>query len=146
MDPLLCLCFCSLGLLYAGDKLVEVNGVSVEGLDPEQVIHILVTAALGWLVTDLVTCQAPWCVCYNVVPLGSFLSSALDLVCCRVAHQTSCLTPKSPGKGWDSSLHKLLPLRLSRPLTHTHTQKSPITCARWETEPGLSEVSEAVCS
>lgn len=32
-----------LGLLYAGDKLVEVNGVSVEGLDPEQVIHILVT-------------------------------------------------------------------------------------------------------
>ncbi|XP_011829949.1 PREDICTED: MAGUK p55 subfamily member 4 [Mandrillus leucophaeus] len=28
-------------LLYAGDKLVEVNGVSVEGLDPEQVIHIL---------------------------------------------------------------------------------------------------------
>uniref|UniRef100_A0A2K5XJ46 MAGUK p55 scaffold protein 4 n=1 Tax=Mandrillus leucophaeus TaxID=9568 RepID=A0A2K5XJ46_MANLE len=30
-----------LRLLYAGDKLVEVNGVSVEGLDPEQVIHIL---------------------------------------------------------------------------------------------------------
>ncbi|XP_032134540.1 MAGUK p55 subfamily member 4 isoform X2 [Sapajus apella] len=29
------------GLLYAGDKLVEVNGISVEGLDPEQVIHIL---------------------------------------------------------------------------------------------------------
>lgn len=50
---------------------MEVNGVSVEGLDPEQVIHILVTAALGWLVTDLVTCQAPWCVCYNVVALKS---------------------------------------------------------------------------
>uniref|UniRef100_A0A8I6ASJ9 MAGUK p55 scaffold protein 4 n=1 Tax=Rattus norvegicus TaxID=10116 RepID=A0A8I6ASJ9_RAT len=32
------------GLLYAGDKLVEVNGVPVEGLDPEQVIHILVTS------------------------------------------------------------------------------------------------------
>uniref|UniRef100_A0A8D2QKV3 MAGUK p55 scaffold protein 4 n=1 Tax=Zonotrichia albicollis TaxID=44394 RepID=A0A8D2QKV3_ZONAL len=29
------------GLLYAGDKLVEVNGVPVEGLDPEQVINIL---------------------------------------------------------------------------------------------------------
>ncbi|XP_051846480.1 MAGUK p55 subfamily member 4 [Antechinus flavipes] len=29
------------GLLYAGDKLVEVNGISVEGLEPEQVIHIL---------------------------------------------------------------------------------------------------------
>ncbi|XP_063811608.1 MAGUK p55 subfamily member 4-like, partial [Pseudophryne corroboree] len=30
------------GLLYAGDKLVEVNGVSVDGLEPEQVIQILV--------------------------------------------------------------------------------------------------------
>nr|XP_034993200.1 MAGUK p55 subfamily member 4 isoform X2 [Zootoca vivipara] len=29
------------GLLYAGDKLVEVNRVPVEGLEPEQVIHIL---------------------------------------------------------------------------------------------------------
>ncbi|XP_036396655.1 MAGUK p55 subfamily member 4 [Megalops cyprinoides] len=29
------------GLLYAGDKLVEVNGQSVEGLQPEQVIQIL---------------------------------------------------------------------------------------------------------
>ncbi|XP_044525336.1 MAGUK p55 subfamily member 4 [Gracilinanus agilis] len=29
------------GLLYAGDKLVEVNGISVDGLEPEQVIHIL---------------------------------------------------------------------------------------------------------
>uniref|UniRef100_A0A6I8PN51 Membrane protein, palmitoylated 4 n=1 Tax=Xenopus tropicalis TaxID=8364 RepID=A0A6I8PN51_XENTR len=29
------------GLLYAGDKLVEVNGVLVDGLEPEQVIQIL---------------------------------------------------------------------------------------------------------
>ncbi|KAG8432697.1 hypothetical protein GDO86_017079 [Hymenochirus boettgeri] len=29
------------GLLYAGDKLVEVNGVLVEGLEPEHVIQIL---------------------------------------------------------------------------------------------------------
>uniref|UniRef100_A0A663LYA9 MAGUK p55 scaffold protein 4 n=1 Tax=Athene cunicularia TaxID=194338 RepID=A0A663LYA9_ATHCN len=29
------------GLLYAGDKLVEVNGVPIEGLEPEQVINIL---------------------------------------------------------------------------------------------------------
>lgn len=41
---LFCVPVC-LGLLYAGDKLVEVNGVSVEGLDPEQVIHILVTVS-----------------------------------------------------------------------------------------------------
>lgn len=32
----------TVGLLYAGDKLVEVNGVSVDGLEPEQVINILV--------------------------------------------------------------------------------------------------------
>lgn len=32
----------TVGLLYAGDKLVEVNGVPVEGLEPEQVINILV--------------------------------------------------------------------------------------------------------
>uniref|UniRef100_A0A8C3L3V7 Membrane palmitoylated protein 4 n=1 Tax=Chrysolophus pictus TaxID=9089 RepID=A0A8C3L3V7_CHRPC len=31
----------TVGLLYAGDKLVEVNGVSVDGLEPEQVINIL---------------------------------------------------------------------------------------------------------
>ncbi|KAM9305607.1 MAGUK p55 subfamily member 4 [Gastrophryne carolinensis] len=30
------------GLLYAGDKLVEVNGFLVEGLEPEEVIQILV--------------------------------------------------------------------------------------------------------
>ncbi|KAM3917431.1 MAGUK p55 subfamily member 4 [Leptodactylus fuscus] len=30
------------GLLYAGDKLVEVNGVPVDGLEPEQVIQILI--------------------------------------------------------------------------------------------------------
>ncbi|XP_061082858.1 MAGUK p55 subfamily member 4 [Conger conger] len=29
------------GLLYAGDRLVEVNGLSVEGLEPEQIIQIL---------------------------------------------------------------------------------------------------------
>ncbi|NXG48301.1 MPP4 protein, partial [Psilopogon haemacephalus] len=29
------------GLLYAGDRLVEVNGVPIEGLEPEQVINIL---------------------------------------------------------------------------------------------------------
>ncbi|XP_041117591.1 MAGUK p55 subfamily member 4-like [Polyodon spathula] len=33
------------GLLYAGDKLVEVNGVAVHGLDPEQVIQVLARSA-----------------------------------------------------------------------------------------------------
>ncbi|XP_038171458.1 MAGUK p55 subfamily member 4 [Arvicola amphibius] len=46
------------GLLYAGDKLVEVNGVSVEGLEPEQVIHILAMAC-GTIVFKVVPVSAP---------------------------------------------------------------------------------------
>uniref|UniRef100_A0A2K5J6U6 Membrane palmitoylated protein 4 n=1 Tax=Colobus angolensis palliatus TaxID=336983 RepID=A0A2K5J6U6_COLAP len=48
------------GLLYAGDKLVEVNGVSVEGLDPEQVIHILGSSdgtIRHLLIASLCTCH-----------------------------------------------------------------------------------------
>ena len=56
---LFCVPVC-LGLLYAGDKLVEVNGVSVEGLDPEQVIHILVTALLSLSMTDCGIASSPW--------------------------------------------------------------------------------------
>ncbi|XP_068101199.1 MAGUK p55 subfamily member 4 isoform X3 [Hyperolius riggenbachi] len=41
------------GLLYAGDKLVEVNGVPVEGLEPEQVIHILIQSE-GTIVFKLI--------------------------------------------------------------------------------------------
>ncbi|KAM4697460.1 MAGUK p55 subfamily member 4 isoform 2-T2 [Rhinophrynus dorsalis] len=41
------------GLLYAGDKLVEVNGVPVDGLEPEQVIQILVHSE-GTIVFKLV--------------------------------------------------------------------------------------------
>lgn len=41
------------GLLYAGDKLVEVNGVPVEGLEPEQVINILVFIFLKFLLCTL---------------------------------------------------------------------------------------------
>uniref|UniRef100_A0A8C5IZ64 Membrane palmitoylated protein 4 n=1 Tax=Junco hyemalis TaxID=40217 RepID=A0A8C5IZ64_JUNHY len=48
------------GLLYAGDKLVEVNGVPVEGLDPEQVINILhsteVAAICGPVIVGPVFC------------------------------------------------------------------------------------------
>ncbi|CAH6791673.1 Mpp4 [Phodopus roborovskii] len=46
------------GLLYAGDKLVEVNGISVEGLDPEQVIHILATSC-GTIMFKVVPVPAP---------------------------------------------------------------------------------------
>ncbi|XP_042116254.1 MAGUK p55 subfamily member 4 [Peromyscus maniculatus bairdii] len=46
------------GLLYAGDKLVEVNGVSVEGLDPEEVIHIL-TLSCGTIMFKVVPVSAP---------------------------------------------------------------------------------------
>ncbi|MGH0117622.1 UNVERIFIED_CONTAM: hypothetical protein FKN15_041814 [Acipenser sinensis] len=41
------------GLLYAGDKLVEVNGVAVHGLEPEQVIQVLARSA-GNIVFKLV--------------------------------------------------------------------------------------------
>ncbi|XP_058889547.1 MAGUK p55 subfamily member 4-like isoform X2 [Acipenser ruthenus] len=41
------------GLLYAGDKLVEVNGVAVNGLEPEQVIQVLARSA-GNIVFKLV--------------------------------------------------------------------------------------------
>ncbi|XP_052049355.1 MAGUK p55 subfamily member 4 [Apodemus sylvaticus] len=46
------------GLLYAGDKLVEVNGVSVEGLDPEQVIHILAMSC-GTIMFKVIPVSAP---------------------------------------------------------------------------------------
>jgi len=63
----LCLCSCNVGLLYAGDKLVEVNGVPVEGLDPEQVIHILVTVLLVLFVSDVVGCRACGTCCHVTV-------------------------------------------------------------------------------
>ncbi|XP_055472747.1 MAGUK p55 subfamily member 4 [Psammomys obesus] len=46
------------GLLYAGDKLVEVNGISVEGLDPEQVIHILAMSC-GTIMFKVIPVSAP---------------------------------------------------------------------------------------
>lgn len=36
-----CLCVCG-GLLHAGDRVVEVNGFPVDGMEPEQVIQIVV--------------------------------------------------------------------------------------------------------
>ena len=42
-----CLCICVPGLLHPGDLLVEVNGNPVVGLEPEQVIQILVRHQVG---------------------------------------------------------------------------------------------------
>ena len=38
-------CWLAAGLLHAGDRIIEVNGYPVEGLDPEHVIQILVGQA-----------------------------------------------------------------------------------------------------
>ncbi|KAM6131889.1 LOW QUALITY PROTEIN: MAGUK p55 subfamily member 4 [Phoenicopterus ruber ruber] len=46
------------GLLYAGDKLVEVNGVPVEGLEPEQVINILALSQ-GTIMFKLIPVDRP---------------------------------------------------------------------------------------
>lgn len=35
------ICLCS-GLLHAGDRIVEVNGFPVDGMEPEQVIQVVV--------------------------------------------------------------------------------------------------------
>lgn len=36
-----CVCVCA-GLLHAGDRIMEVNGFPVDGMEPEQVIQIVV--------------------------------------------------------------------------------------------------------
>ena len=51
---------CCVGLLHTGDLLLEVNGNPVEGLEPEQVIQILVRPCLpnslpNSLLTDSLT-------------------------------------------------------------------------------------------
>lgn len=35
-------CWSVVGLLHAGDRIIEVNGFSVGGMEPEQVIHVVV--------------------------------------------------------------------------------------------------------
>lgn len=39
-------CVC-LGLLHAGDRIIEVNGFSVDGMEPEQVIQVVVSQLSG---------------------------------------------------------------------------------------------------
>lgn len=39
-------CVCA-GLLHAGDRIMEVNGFPVDGMEPEQVIQIVVRALGG---------------------------------------------------------------------------------------------------
>lgn len=82
---LFCVPVC-LGLLYAGDKLVEVNGVSVEGLDPEQVIHILVTVSSSpypWLTVMLHPAPGVCTVTGGGFEslLAAYSLQALELVC-----------------------------------------------------------------
>lgn len=36
-----CVCVC-VGLLHAGDRIIEVNGFPVDGMEPEQVIQVVV--------------------------------------------------------------------------------------------------------
>ncbi|XP_075886527.1 MAGUK p55 subfamily member 4-like [Nelusetta ayraudi] len=57
------------GLLHPGDELVEVNGNPVEGLEPEQVIHILV--------------QSHGTILFKVVPDSAHSSSSLKPVFMR---------------------------------------------------------------
>lgn len=39
--------FVCLGLLHAGDRIIEVNGFSVDGMEPEQVIQVVVSHLSG---------------------------------------------------------------------------------------------------
>lgn len=42
---MLLFCVCA-GLLHAGDRIMEVNGFSVDGMEPEQVIQVVVRLSL----------------------------------------------------------------------------------------------------
>lgn len=37
------------GLIHVGDEVIEVNGINVEGKTPNDVLTILVSGAVGWL-------------------------------------------------------------------------------------------------
>lgn len=39
--------FVCLGLLHAGDRIIEVNGFCVDGMEPEQVIQVVVSHLSG---------------------------------------------------------------------------------------------------
>ncbi|KAL8183671.1 UNVERIFIED_CONTAM: MAGUK p55 subfamily member 4 [Gekko kuhli] len=58
------------GLLYAGDKLVEVNGVPVEGLEPEQVIHILVRFYEDFSSTQWQHSQSQGTIMFKLIPVS----------------------------------------------------------------------------
>ncbi len=53
IDQKLCVCVCLLGLLYPGDKLVEVNGQKVHGLQPELILQMLVKTSFVFLISFL---------------------------------------------------------------------------------------------
>lgn len=39
---MMCVCVC-VGLLHTGDRVLEVNGFPVDGMEPEQVIQVVVS-------------------------------------------------------------------------------------------------------
>ncbi|KAG2459588.1 MPP4 protein, partial [Polypterus senegalus] len=81
------------GLLHAGDTLVEVNGVGVDGLDPEQVIQILVRTSgevtgldglqLGWTLTPLFSslkAQSQGTIVFKLIPISDRPVSSQTMV------------------------------------------------------------------
>lgn len=135
---LFCVPVC-LGLLYAGDKLVEVNGVSVEGLDPEQVIHILVTVLLALPMTHCGVASSPWRVHRDWrgirVPVGSLLSPGPRT--CLFPCISSPLPASSPQLTWTL-------LEMSFPSCSFSLRKTAQVLITWaallETEPGVGRV------
>lgn len=126
---LFCVTVC-LGLLYAGDKLVEVNGVSVEGLDPEQVIHILVNL-FAFLLMICINAKAELgpsslCVCtgmYRGLEFSWQLSPSRlpDLVCHPCHLLTSLLYPEKFWSCLENSPSQVAPSFFS----HGKTARAP---------------------
>lgn len=50
---MMCVCVC-VGLLHTGDRVLEVNGFPVDGMEPEQVIQVVVS----WMSPEQLTCSS----------------------------------------------------------------------------------------
>lgn len=48
-----CVCVCAcVGLLHAGDRIIEVNGFPVDGMEPEQVIQVVVSCGIFYKINS----------------------------------------------------------------------------------------------